>query len=80
MKELVKSELNIFLVSETNTDHRLTNQQFSIDGYKTYRRDRSSFVGGLLFCVNENIPCREPTAEQIDCNFGTIFLEITLRT
>ena len=30
--------------------------------------------------MNENIPCRELTAEQIDSNFEIIFLEITLRT
>ena len=30
--------------------------------------------------MNENIPCRELTTEQIDTNFEIIFLEITLRT
>ena len=30
--------------------------------------------------MNENIPCRELTAEQIDSNFEIIFLEITLWT
>ena len=48
--------------------------------YRIYRRDRNSFGGGLLFYVNENIPCRELTAEQIDSNFEIIFLEITIGT
>ena len=30
--------------------------------------------------MNENIPCRELTTEQIDSNFEIIILEITLRT
>ena len=30
--------------------------------------------------MNENIPCRELTAEQIDSSFETAFLKITLRT
>ena len=30
--------------------------------------------------MNENMPCRELTTEQIDSNFEIIFLEITLRT
>ena len=78
--ELIKSKLDIFLISETKTDHSFPNQQFSIDGYKTYRRDRRNFGGGLIFYVNENILCRQLTAEQIDSNFEIIFLEITLRT
>ena len=48
--------------------------------YRIYRRDRNSFGGGLLFYVNEDIPCRELTAEQIDSNFEIIFLEITIGT
>ena len=79
-EELIKSKLDIFLVSETKVNHSFTNQQFAIDGYKTNRRDRKNIGGGLLFYMNENIPCRELTTEQIDTNFGIIFLEITLRT
>ena len=47
----MKSKLDIFLVSETKLI-RFPNQQFSIDGYKTYRRDKNSFGGGLLLYVN----------------------------
>ena len=80
IEELIKSKLDIFLVSEMTIDHSFPNQQFSIDGYKTYRRDRNSFGGCPLFYVNENIPYRELTAEQIDSNFEIIFLEITIQT
>ena len=34
IEELIKSKLDIFLVSETKIDHSFLNQQFSIDGYK----------------------------------------------
>ena len=77
---MIKSKLDIFLVSETKIDHSFPNQQFSIDGYKTYRRDRNNFGGGLLFYVNENIPFGELTTEQTDTNFEIIFLKMTLRT
>ena len=69
-----------FSIRIWTVDYSFPNQQFSIDGYKTYRRDRSNFGGGLLFYVNENIPCRELTTQQIDTNFEIIFLEITPRT
>ena len=42
--------------------------------------NRNNFSGGLLFYVNENIPCRELITEQIDTNFEIIFLQITSRT
>ena len=75
---MIKSKLDIFLVSKTKTDHTIPNQQFSIDGYKINRRDRNNFGGSLLFYMNENAPCRELTTEQIDTNVEIIFLEITL--
>ena len=49
IEELIKSKLDIFLVSETKIDHSFPNQQFSIDGYKTYCRDRNNFGGGYYF-------------------------------
>ena len=52
------------------------NQQFSIDGYKTYRRDRNNFGGGLLFYANENIPC----IEQLNKLILILKLENGLRT
>ena len=65
---------------KTKIDHNFPIQQFSVDAYRTYRRDRNIFGRGLLFDVNENIPCRELTAEQIDSNLEIIFLGITLLT
>ena len=71
--QLMKSKLDIFVVSETKTDHSFPNQQFLIDGYKIYQSDRNCFLGGLLFFVNEDISCIKLTAEQIDSNFEIIF-------
>ena len=61
-------------------DNSFQNQQASFDEYKIYVRARNSFNVGLSLCVNENIPCRELTGEQIDSNFEYIFLEVTIRT
>ena len=55
-------------------NHRYLNQQFSIDGYKIYSRDRNSFVGGLSFYGNQDIPWKVSSVEQIDSNFEIIFL------
>lgn len=61
-------------------DNSFLNQQVSFDGYKIYVRARNSFNVGLSLCVNENIPCRELTAEQIDTHFEIIFFKMTLWT
>ena len=49
IEELIKSKLDIFLVSETKIDHSFPNQELSIDGYKTYCRDRNNFGGGVYY-------------------------------
>ena len=77
--EHAKDNIDVFLISETKSDSSFPSQQFDIDNYKIFRRDRNCFGGGLMFYVNENIPCRELSPEQNDSNFEIIFLEITLR-
>ena len=57
--ELVKDNIDVFLISETKIDGSFPSQQFAIDNYKIFRRDRNRFGGGLMFYVNENIPWRE---------------------
>ena len=59
----LKKKSFIFLVFEMKIDNSFPIQQFSMDGYKIYGRARNSSDGGLLLCVNENIPCRELTAK-----------------
>ena len=55
-------------------DSSFPSEQFAIDNYKIFRRDRNCFGEGLMFYMNENIPCRELSPEQNDSNFEIIFL------
>ena len=71
--ELVKDNIDVFLISETKIDGSFPSQQFAIDNYKIFRRDRNCFGGGLMFYVNENIPCRELSPDQNDSNFEKNF-------
>ena len=57
--ELVKDNIDVFLISETKIDGSFPSQQFAIDNHKIFRRDRNCFGGGLMFYANENIPWRE---------------------
>ena len=76
--ELVKDNIDVLRILETKIDSSFPSQQFTIDNYKIFRRDQNCFSGGLMFYMNENIPCRELSPKQNDSNFEIIFLEITL--
>ena len=58
IEELIKRTFDIFLISETEIHDTFLNAQFKIEGYKSFRRNRDAFGGGLLFCVNEKLNCR----------------------
>ena len=55
IQELIKRTFDIFLISETKIDDSFRNAQFKIEGYKSFRKDRDAFGGGLLFYVNEKL-------------------------
>ena len=58
IEELIKRTFDIFLISETKIDDSFPNAQFKTEGYKTFRKDRDAFGGGLLFYFNEKLNCR----------------------
>ena len=65
----------MFLVSESKLDHTFPSNQFRINGYKIFRRDRNRFGGGLILYINENIPCK-PLQKHIHLpNFEIIAIE-----
>ena len=76
--EIVKDNIDVLLISETKIDSSYPSEQFTIDNYIIFRTDRNCFGGGLMFYLNENIPCIELSLEQNDSNFEIIFLEITI--
>ena len=65
----------MFLVSESKLDYMFPSNQFRIDGYKIFRLDNNRFGGGLIFYINENIPCK-PLQEYVHLpNFEVIAIE-----
>ena len=55
---LMKSNLEIFTVSETKLDDQFPDNLFHVDGYHIFRRDRNSFGGGLMTFIKSDIPSR----------------------
>ena len=56
--ELIKRTSDIFFIGETKIDDSFPNVQLKIDGYKSFKKDRDAFGGGLLIYVNEKLNCR----------------------
>ena len=55
LDEIVKA-FNIFLISQSKLDNTFPINQFSIRGYKIFKRDRNRFGGGVILYTKENIP------------------------
>ena len=81
LKQIIKKNLDILIVSETKLDHTFPDKQFSMDGYRAIRQDREHnghFGGGIIVFIREDIPCKE-LKFQPDKEIEGIFLEINLR-
>ena len=78
--ELMKNKINICFISETKVDESFPNQQFKINGYKMFRKDRDRFGGGLMFYVNEQIPSKVLSLESIPMDIELILLEFTVKS
>ena len=68
------------MLSETKIDESFPNQQFNISNYKTFRRDRNKHGGGLLFYINENIPCKLINDQIIPSDIEMIMFEFLVKT
>ena len=81
LKEFVKNNLDILVVSETKLDHTFPVNQFHMEGYRIIRQDRKingQYGGGVIVFIREDIPCKElqfPGNEEIE----GLFFEINLR-
>ena len=79
LKPIISPIFDIFLVSETKLDDFFPNNQFSLNGYKMFRRDRNGSGGGLCIYVKETIAAKQLNL-HLDIDNEAIFLEINIRS
>ena len=79
LKPIISPIFDIFLVSETKLDDSFPNNQFSLNGYKMFRRDRNGSGGGLCIYVKETIAAKQLNL-HLDIDNEAIFLEINIRS
>ena len=75
LDEIVKA-FDIFLISESKLDNTFPINQFTIRGYKVFRRDFNRFEGGLILYVNENIPCKPLTDHPVFSDLDLMVFEL----
>ena len=71
--------IDICLFSETKLDETFPNQEFKIHGCKVNRRDRNKHGGGVLYYVNENIPCKMVSVEGVPDDCERILIEFSIK-
>ena len=76
----MRNKRNVCLFFETKLDETFPNQQFKVHGYKIYCRDRNKHCGGVLCCVNENIPCKMTSVEGVSNDCEIILIEFFIKT
>ena len=59
IKAITSLNFDIYLVSETKFYESFPNNQFSISGYRMFRKDRNCFGGGLCIYMKKNIASKQ---------------------
>ena len=79
LADLVKSKIDILLISETKLDESFPLANFLIPGFSPpFRRDRSGTGGGILLYIRNDIPSKELKAYPIPTDIECMFVEINL--
>ena len=74
---LFGKNIDILLLSETKLDQSFPERQFSIDGFRTFRKDRNQNGGGLIIYVNQDLACKVIDLNIINTEY--ISIELTAK-
>ena len=81
-ESLTKGLLDILFVQESKIDQTFPEAQFKVPGFKLYRNDCTSNMGGIIAHVRDDIVQRRMVdMENLHCNSGrieTVIIEITV--
>ena len=70
---LTNNLLDLLFIQESKLDNSFPNAQFNIPGYKLYRNDRTSHMGGIMAYMRDDIIQRRcPELEQMECDSGRV--------
>ena len=78
IKEVFCNNRDVFFVSETKIDESFPNNQFQIEGYKHFRKDRNCHGAGVCMYINQDIASRRIEYSSLS-NIENICVELNLR-
>ena len=67
------------MVRETKLDSSFPGSEFTIPDYRLFRKDRNQHGGGLIFYVNQDIPCKNINTFNFPNSLKVLPLKINLR-
>ena len=79
LEPVIRNYFDISLVSETKLDSSFLGSQFSILGYRLFRKDRVRHGTGLILYVNQGIPPKTINTFNFPNSLEVLPLEINLR-
>ena len=77
LKLLVRSKVDIFVITEIKLDSTFPTSQFLIEGYNKPYRNRNG--GSVLIYVREDIPSKPLMDHKLQHNIEGMFFELKLR-
>ena len=77
LADLIKGKLDIMLIPKTKIDYTFPTSQFDIEGYTSFRLDRTANGGGILLHTRYDIPAKKLPILGTE-NMEYIILEITI--
>ena len=79
LEPLIRNHFDVFLVSEAKLDSNFPGSEFRIPGYRLFRKEKNQHGRGLIFYVNEYIPCKTIKTFNFANSLEGLPLEINLR-
>ena len=76
LEPLIRNDFDIFLVNETKLGSSFPGSEFTIPGYRLFRKDRNQV---FIFYVNQNIPYITINTFNFPNSLKVLLLEINLR-
>ena len=70
---LAEGLVDVLTLAETKIDSSFPDQQFMVEDYQMYSRDRNEFGGGVLVYVRSDLPSRRvPELESVNIETVTV--------
>ena len=79
LKEFMWKKVGICVCSERKIDQTFPDQEYRVHHYKLCRSCRNKHGGGVIFYINENLPCKVVGLEEVPNDCEMILIEVSIK-